>query len=25
VMSIGLELIQAQMERHYGKAYLSRS
>ena len=25
VMSIGLELIQARMERHYGKAYLSRS
>ncbi|QAY83429.1 amino acid ABC transporter permease [Pseudomonas arsenicoxydans] len=25
VMSIGLELIQARMERHYGKAYLQRS
>ncbi|MHC8356672.1 amino acid ABC transporter permease [Pseudomonas sp. LB3P81] len=25
VMSIGLELIQARMERHYGKAYLGRS
>ncbi|APV39930.1 amino acid ABC transporter membrane protein, PAAT family [Pseudomonas frederiksbergensis] len=25
LMSIGLELIQARMERHYGKAYLSRS
>jgi polar amino acid transport system permease protein len=25
VMSIGLELIQARMERHYGKAYVSRS
>lgn len=25
VMSIGLELIQARMERHYGKAYLSRT
>lgn len=25
VMSIGLELIQAWMERHYGKAHLSRS
>ncbi|MCU0117140.1 amino acid ABC transporter permease [Pseudomonas sp. B2M1-30] len=24
VMSIGLELIQARMERHYGKAYLRR-
>lgn len=25
LMSIGLELIQARMERHYGKAYLKRS
>ncbi|MBC3268605.1 amino acid ABC transporter permease [Pseudomonas sp. SWRI81] len=25
LMSIGLELIQARMERHYGKAYLRRS
>ena len=25
LMSIGLELIQARMERHYGKPYLSRS
>lgn len=25
LMSIGLELIQARVERHYGKAYLSRS
>ncbi len=25
LMSIGLELIQARMERHYGKAYLNRS
>ncbi|SDN73857.1 amino acid ABC transporter membrane protein, PAAT family [Pseudomonas arsenicoxydans] len=25
VMSIGLELLQARMERHYGKAYLQRS
>ena len=24
LMSIGLELIQARMERHYGKAYVSR-
>ena len=25
LMSIGLELIQARMERHYGKAYVRRS
>jgi polar amino acid transport system permease protein len=25
LMSIGLELIQARMERHYGKAYQQRS
>jgi polar amino acid transport system permease protein len=25
MMSIGLELIQARMERHYGKAYERRT